>query len=107
LLPSLLRGLSCPGTGVTASGRVVPGHAARVADGIRTRDIQIHNLVAESSNDNEDITLRQTHVVVSHHLPTDICQSNPDLELIIQRWPNLPDAVKASIVMLVEAATDK
>ena len=36
---------SLKGTGVAASGRVESGRVGRVADGIRTRDIQIHNLV--------------------------------------------------------------
>jgi hypothetical protein len=29
---------------------------------------------------------------------------DPDLQAIIERWPDLPDAVKASIVAMVTAA---
>jgi hypothetical protein len=40
-------------------------------------------------------------------LPTDTCQTDPDLALINSAWSNLPQAVKASILMLVRAASDK
>ena len=36
---------SLMGTGVGGNGRMESGKVGRVADGIRTRDIQIHNLV--------------------------------------------------------------
>jgi hypothetical protein len=34
----------------------------------------------------------------------DTCQTDPDLAQINAAWPNLPDAVRASIMMLVKAA---
>jgi hypothetical protein len=43
----------------------------------------------------------------AHHLPADNSQTDPDLALINSCWPNLPEAVKSSILMLVKAASDK
>jgi hypothetical protein len=44
---------------------------------------------------------------VAPHLPTDTCKIDPELAAIAEAWPNLPEAVKASILMLVKAASDK
>jgi hypothetical protein len=60
----------------------------------------------ENSKALSDNELCLVHETIAHPLPTDICQSNPDFELIIQKWPYLPEAVKASILMLVNAAFD-
>jgi hypothetical protein len=42
-------------------------------------------------------------------LLTDISQNHPDpdLALILSAWPTLPEPVKASILMLVKAASTK
>jgi hypothetical protein len=37
-------------------------------------------------------------------LPTDTCQTDPDLALVNAAWPGLPESVRASILMLVKAA---
>jgi hypothetical protein len=37
----------------------------------------------------------------------DTCQTDPDLAQINTAWPTLPDAVRASIMMLVQAASGK
>jgi hypothetical protein len=41
---------------------------------------------------------------LAHHLPTDTCQIDPGLAAVIESWNELPDAVRASIVMLIQAA---
>ncbi len=38
-------------------------------------------------------------------LPTDTCKTDPDLAAVNAAWPTLPEAVRASIVMLVKAAS--
>jgi hypothetical protein len=40
-------------------------------------------------------------------LPTDTCQTDPDLARIVAAWPSLPDAVRAGIVAMVKAASGK
>jgi hypothetical protein len=37
-------------------------------------------------------------------LPTDTCQTEPDLAAVIAAWDRLPAAVKAGIVAMVQAA---
>jgi hypothetical protein len=44
---------------------------------------------------------------VSHPVPTDTCQSDPDLAVIIESWDRLPEGVRQSVVMLVKAASGK
>jgi len=48
--------------------------------------------------------LRHTAPSVAHQLPTDTCKIDPELAAIAEAWPDLPEAVKASILMLVKAA---
>ena len=48
--------------------------------------------------------LRIASPPVAHHLPTDTCQTDPDVARIVDAWPGLPEAVRASILMLVKAA---
>jgi hypothetical protein len=36
--------------------------------------------------------------------PTDTCQTNPDLAVVIAAWDRLPEAVRAGIVAMVKAA---
>jgi hypothetical protein len=38
-------------------------------------------------------------------LPTDTCQTDPELAEISAAWPDLPPAVRAGIVAMVKAAT--
>jgi hypothetical protein len=42
---------------------------------------------------------------VSHHFPTDTCQTDPDLTAVIHAWDRLPEAVRAGIVAMVRAAS--
>jgi hypothetical protein len=41
---------------------------------------------------------------ISHPIPTDTCQTDPDLAAVVNAWDGLPEAVRASILMLVKAA---
>ena len=41
---------------------------------------------------------------VAHRMPTDICQTDPDLAVVIDAWDRLPEAVRAGIVAIVQAA---
>jgi hypothetical protein len=45
-----------------------------------------------------------TEESIAHHLPTDACQTDPDLTLIANPWSRLPQAVRAGIVAMVKAA---
>jgi hypothetical protein len=38
-------------------------------------------------------------------LPTDTCQTDPDLARIVDAWPTLPEAVRAGIAAMVKAAS--
>ena len=80
-------------------------NVGRVADGIRTRDIQIHNLDTAPLNRGQDNDLRQPSRSVAHLLPTDTCKTDPDLAAIVVAWPELPEAIKAGIVAMVKAAS--
>jgi hypothetical protein len=35
----------------------------------------------------------------------DVCQTDPELARIVDAWPTLPDALKAGILAMVEAAS--
>jgi hypothetical protein len=42
---------------------------------------------------------------VAASLPCDTCQTDPDLALVNAAWSGLPESVRASIMMLVRAAS--
>jgi hypothetical protein len=42
---------------------------------------------------------------VAHHLPTDICQTDPEWAVVAGAWDRLPQAVRAGIVAMVKAST--
>ena len=46
-----------------------------------------------------DNSLRPSKQSVAPHLPTDTCKIDPEFAAIAEAWPNLPEAVKASILM--------
>jgi hypothetical protein len=48
--------------------------------------------------------LRHEAEPTSHHFPTDIRQTEPDLATVVDAWDRLPEAVKAGIVAMVKAA---
>jgi hypothetical protein len=50
------------------------------------------------------VAARPSTPPVAHHIPTDTCQTDPDLALVNAAWDRLPAAVKAGIVAMVKAA---
>ncbi len=49
--------------------------------------------------------LRQPAPSVAHHLPADTCKTDPDLAAVVEAWPDLPEAIRAGILAMVNAAT--
>ena len=37
------------------------------------------------------------------YLPNDVCKTDPDLATVMAAWPELPEAIKADIVVMVKA----
>lgn len=91
-------------SGVDGSCR---GESVRVADGIRTRDPQIHNLGRGRSKSLKDQDFGPLGGRPAPHLPHDTRPTDPDLALVIDRWEGLPEAVRAGIVAMVKAAAGK
>jgi len=58
-------------------------------------------------NDNASNDLGQDAADVSHHLPTDTCQIDAELEVILAAWPGLPAVVRAGIIAMVRAAAQE
>jgi hypothetical protein len=52
-----------------------------------------------------DHDLRKPSNAVSHHFPTDTCNTDSDLELLVHAWEQLPIAIRAGIIAMVKAAT--
>jgi hypothetical protein len=50
--------------------------------------------------------LRISTTTASHHFPTDTCKTDPNLAAVIDAWDRLPEAVRAGIVAIVEAASN-
>jgi hypothetical protein len=48
--------------------------------------------------------LRIENKLDSHHLPTDTCNTDPDLATVVAAWPDLPEAICAGILAMVKAA---
>src|SRR5205823_528763 len=65
-------------------------------------------LLWRQRNDNEkeqsDKDLRHSSRSSAHQLPTDTRQTPSDLAFVIERWAELPEAVRAGIVAMVRAS---
>jgi hypothetical protein len=48
--------------------------------------------------------IRVAGAMAAHHLPTDARPMPPDLALVVERWAELPEAVRAGIAAMVRAA---
>jgi hypothetical protein len=44
--------------------------------------------------------------LIDPHLIHDTCQTDPDLALVNEAWPSLPDPIKAGILAMITVATD-
>lgn len=75
----------------------------KAASGTRTHNLQITNqaAIAESSGKTADSAQRAAQGA-AHSAPID-----PGLRAVIDRWPSLPDAIRAGIVAMVKAAAVK
>jgi hypothetical protein len=40
----------------------------------------------------------------AHYLPTDTCNTDPDLAAVVAAWPDLPGAIRTGILAMVKAA---
>ena len=72
----------------------------------RTPDLRIMRPQASFRNDRKDKDLRQGDPAASHQIPTDNCQTNPELATVIEAWNRLPEPVRAGIVAMVKAASE-
>jgi hypothetical protein len=62
--------------------------------------------VAENPKSEPPKWLRIADLPVAHRMPTDICQTDPDLAAVVVAWPGLPAAVKAAITVLAKAVSE-
>ena len=46
--------------------------------------------------------LRQPATSIAHHLPTDTCNTYPDLAAVVAAWTELPEGIRASILAMVK-----
>jgi hypothetical protein len=53
------------------------------------------------SGKGQGLRVARVDLPLAHHLPTDTCQTAPDLALVNAAWDRLPAAVKAGIVAMV------
>ena len=49
--------------------------------------------------------LRVSGSEFAHSVPTDTCQTSPDLDEIMHAWESLDEAVRSTILMLVRSAS--
>ena len=77
-----------------------------MGDGIRTRDIQIHNLECDPRNQLDGMDVRRNTLAGAHYLPTDTCQMSPELAYVIAAWERLGEGDRAAIVEVVRSALD-
>jgi hypothetical protein len=79
---------------------------ANTPERIRTSNLRFRRPMRQTSKHNDAKDLRHAPSVVSHHIPTDTCQNNPELAAVIRYWDRLPEAIRAGIVAMVKAAAE-
>jgi hypothetical protein len=89
----------------------IPGILFRLAaistgEATRTPDLRIMRPQGDKLNCCKGNDLRQDVETVSHYLPTDACQTDTDLAVVVASWSELPAAVRAGIVAMVKAAVE-
>jgi hypothetical protein len=47
--------------------------------------------------------LRVSPESVAHPLPTDTCQTDPNLALIVDAWDKLPASIRAAMIAMVKS----
>jgi hypothetical protein len=88
----------------TRSGTPACGSAPRRT---RTYNPLIKSQTSEAHKPQCGKGLRISTPPVSHHIPTDTCQNDPDLAAVVDAWQTLPEALKAGILAMVKAAGSK
>jgi hypothetical protein len=80
-----------------ARGGFEPPRPVSQSNGLANRSVRCKNTKLDKG-------LRLAQQTVAHHLPTDTCNTDPDLAAVVAAWPELPEAVKAGILAMVKAA---
>ena len=70
----------------------------------RTDNPLIKRQPTDSHNVSSCHALSALALPVGHLMATDVCQVDSDLIIIVHAWSTLPEALKARIVAMVEAA---
>jgi hypothetical protein len=60
--------------------------------------------MAGSRNQLRNNGLGSSPPAVAHYLPTNICKTEPELNLVASRWDRLPEAIRVRIVAMVKAS---
>ena len=90
--------------GLDDSGRVLSSTGGSAPYRTRTYNPLIKSQMREIRKASSHNDLRIATPTVSHPIPTDTCQNDPDLAAVIEAWGRLPHALRAGIVATVRAA---
>jgi hypothetical protein len=93
--------------GLGASCRDLGGSGGNTPGGIRTSNLRFRRPMRQPSKVNDSKALSQTTSLIAHSMPTDTCQTDPDLTAVVDAWHTLPDALRSGIVAMVKAASGK
>ena len=85
-----------------------------MADGTRTHDPQIHNLVTTVANVNKATDLQRGDILVAQGVAQETQKStpeavampadvDPELAAVVAAWPDLPEPIRRAIRAMVEA----
>ncbi len=104
----LVRDESLDGSFASQSGRDRPSLSVTSKNAprrTRTYNPLIKSQTREFQKPCSHNDLRIATPPVSHPIPTDTCQNDPDLTAVIEAWDRLPEAIRAGIVAMVKAAS--
>jgi hypothetical protein len=93
-------------TGSDGPGRPVTDSVGSAPRWTRTINPLIKSPSAKNSKLIQVNGLRRSLHEVAHLLPTDARQGRPSLDLaaVVEAWPHLPEAIRAGILAMVQAA---
>jgi hypothetical protein len=87
-----------------ASGRALSSSVGNAPRRTRTFNPLIKSQTKGFQKQCSHNDLRIATPLLSHPIPTDTCQNDPDLAAVIEAWDQLPEAIKAGILAMVKAA---
>lgn len=90
--------------GLDGSGRELAGGGGSTPDWIRTSNLRFRRPKSVQQNTIGTPDLRVAAGPSAPHLPTDSCPTDPGLALVIDCWSELPEAIRAAVVALVQAS---